>query len=165
MKLARRHQGRHSFTLIELLVVIGIIALLAALILPNLAMVQERARRVNCLANLNGIWKSISAWGLDPVDPFRPLFPETNIVGPNGVLTPIGGITPELFICPTAAGNYGSRGYSKPANVLSNVTVSNSSYVYYVGRRDTDGDKVILADQNGPTNIPSTNYLNRILLV
>ncbi|MBU4199854.1 MAG: type II secretion system GspH family protein [Verrucomicrobia bacterium] len=148
-----RHKFKGSFTLIELLVVIAIIAILAGLILPNLASVRERARRVNCLSNLNGLWKSISAWGLSPEDSFRPNFPPTNIVGISGVLTPIGGITPELFICPTAAGEYSMR----PASKLVDITASNSSYCYYVGRRDTDGDKIILCDQNGPGVIGTTN--------
>ncbi|NLB59832.1 MAG: type II secretion system protein [Lentisphaerae bacterium] len=154
---------KRSFTLIELLVVIAIIALLAGLILPNLAAAREKARRVNCLSNLNAIWKSISAWGLDPADSFRPNFPTTNwtgasiqdglIAGPKGVLTTSGGITPELFVCPTAAGDFGT----KPANVLSNVSTNNSSYCYIMGRRDSDGDKVILCDQHGPGKAASTN--------
>lgn len=150
-----RSKLKGSFTLIELLVVIAIIALLAGLILPNLASVRERARRVSCLSNLNGIWKSISAWGLSPEDSFRPNFPQTNIAGPDGELTAVGGITPELFICPTAAGD--SKGKVKPATNLYAVGASNSSYCYYSGRRDTDGDKVILCDQNGMTNIGTTN--------
>lgn len=153
MKKIWRTKLTGSFTLIELLVVIAIIGLLAGLILPSLQTVREKARRVNCLSNMNGIFKSIAAWGLDPAYSFRPNFPITNIAGPYGDLTAVGGITPELFICPTAAGEYGT----KPANVLSNVTATNSSYCYYIGRRDTDGDKVLLADQNGPTNVAGTN--------
>jgi prepilin-type N-terminal cleavage/methylation domain-containing protein len=42
---------RHAFTLIELLTVIAIIAILAALLLPVLALGRENARRAFCLNN------------------------------------------------------------------------------------------------------------------
>ncbi len=152
MKCLWRRISKRAFTLVELLVVIAIIAILAGLLLPNLGAVREKARRVNCLSNQNGLWKTISAWGLNPADSFRPNFPPGNLAGPQtstgGYLTAEGGITPEMFICPTAAGDYGL----KPAGTLIEVTVSNSCYNYYAGRSSGEGDKVIICDMNGPNS-------------
>jgi len=130
------------------MVVIAIIAILSGLLLPNLFDMREKARRVNCLSNQNGIWKTISAWGLDSGNSFRPIFPKGNLGGTNGSLTTEGGITPKMFICPTAAGDYGI----KPAGTLAEITDSNSCYNYFASRYADDGDKVIICDMNGPNS-------------
>jgi prepilin-type N-terminal cleavage/methylation domain-containing protein/prepilin-type processing-associated H-X9-DG protein len=50
--IAPRGKPGNGFTLVELLVVIALITILAGLLLPILAQVRERSRRLVCLANL-----------------------------------------------------------------------------------------------------------------
>ncbi len=61
----RARPGRRAFTIIELLVVIAIIAILAALLFPVLAQVQESARAGNCMSQLHQIWVSANVYKQD----------------------------------------------------------------------------------------------------
>jgi prepilin-type N-terminal cleavage/methylation domain-containing protein len=65
---------RGGFTLIELLVVIAIIAILAALLLPALALAKERARRASCMSNLRQTGAAITMYCND----FRDFYPQGN---------------------------------------------------------------------------------------
>lgn len=68
---------RAGFTLLELFVVIGIIAVLAAILLPGINRAREQARQVLCLANLRQLTAAFISYSKDNQDCFLP--PDSSI--------------------------------------------------------------------------------------
>jgi len=58
-------KNRQGFTLIELLVVIGIIALLAAILMPSLAKAKELAKASSCLSNEHNLGLGLMMYATD----------------------------------------------------------------------------------------------------
>jgi len=65
----RRHR---AFTLIELLIVVSIIALLAAILLPNLRRARDQARAVACRSNIRQLHLANSSYALENNDLYVP---------------------------------------------------------------------------------------------
>jgi len=66
----------NGFTLIEFLVAVGIIAILAAIIIPYMEMVREDSRRTDCAAHLWRIGVALKEYGKANESSFQPL-PQT----------------------------------------------------------------------------------------
>jgi prepilin-type N-terminal cleavage/methylation domain-containing protein len=94
----RRNHESKAFTLIELLVVIAIIGILAALLLPGLAIAKHHGQDVNCVSNL----KQLTASGLMYMDDTGQTILEADTNDLDSWVGSLGpyGATSNLLLCP-----------------------------------------------------------------
>lgn len=148
MKPLRHHRQVAAFTLIEFLVVIGIIAILAAMLLPALSQGKQRAYRAACLSNIKQVGIAFQSFANEHQGKF-PMQVSTNDAGlmemipiwnararaaPNQVY-PLASlsnelINPKVLICPAALGRPASTNFT---DVLLRL---NSSYMGIIGGKN-----------------------------
>jgi prepilin-type N-terminal cleavage/methylation domain-containing protein len=112
-------RNEKGFTLIELLVVILIIGILLALIMPNFALFQERARRVSVKDNMHVMQTSIEAYAIDHMGTYPPATDWTDATGIVYYL-PGGDIYgwPDALIGNMPINPYNSLRYQFATNIL-----------------------------------------------
>lgn len=100
---ARIPARRRGFTLIELLVVIAIIGILSSILVPTVTRSRGEAHKVQCTANLKGIFTFAMLYG-DQKDRAFPIAPGKMPAAHLSIQTLIDAFPrdfePELFVCP-----------------------------------------------------------------
>jgi len=136
-----------GFTLIELLIVIAILAMLAAILIPNFLHARAQAQTAACEANLTGLAQALEEYAVDNNGTYPSTF--AALVAANGGVylkavppDPAGGVPYALVIPATApCPNSGKAG-----------TGSGGEGDDVIGSRDDEGG-------NGPTAGAPASYL------
>lgn len=64
-KMHAMHDRDDGFTLIELMIVILVILILAAILVPQFGLAQERARKAKCVSNQRTLETAVAMWSTD----------------------------------------------------------------------------------------------------
>lgn len=104
-------KGKKGFTLIELMIVVSIIAILAAIAIPNFMSARDRAKRASCAQSLGAIRKVMEMYltDLDTYTGTRSrLLGYTNVTGLEAASSSVPGtdVSPVFTIVTNAAVGY-----------------------------------------------------------
>jgi prepilin-type processing-associated H-X9-DG protein len=100
MKPRFQDQRNRAWTLAEVVLVIGVLALLAAIFLPVIAM-PRRSSRLGCVSNLKQIGLSCRIWAGDHNNKYLMSFSETTNVAEYFQVMSNELVTPKILICPS----------------------------------------------------------------
>jgi prepilin-type N-terminal cleavage/methylation domain-containing protein/prepilin-type processing-associated H-X9-DG protein len=96
------HPGlRPGFTLVELLVTMAIIAMLAALLVPAVGKVKDKARKTSCLNNLRQLGIAVAAYTANSSG-HLPMCQRVvdDAADPEGFFNALEVSAPRVFVCP-----------------------------------------------------------------
>jgi len=112
------HAHESGFTLIELMIVILVILILAAILVPQFGLAQERARKAKCVSNQRNLETAVAMW-------------ETDNTGSNYAGGTMNGSTPNFVNLTTA----GQPQYATPGAFIEpddGVAANQSGQDYYL---------------------------------
>jgi prepilin-type processing-associated H-X9-DG protein len=144
-----------GFTLTELLVIIGVVAVIAALLLPVLAHVRAKSRRIGCVSRLKNIGLGFRIFATDHRGQF-PMLAKTNEItllqfgndgAPVRYLVALSNElnTPTILVCPADKKR-------KVATSFRAVQQGNISYFVGLDTTELQPDALLVGDRNLTTN-------------
>jgi prepilin-type N-terminal cleavage/methylation domain-containing protein len=167
-RLTRALRGREAgFTLIELMIVILVILILAAILVPQFGLAQERARKAKCVSNQRNLETAVAMWSTDnPNTLYTGGAMNASIPGGPGSGTNMAG-TPQYtlsaaFVEPDdSAVTDGSDYYmsnGSASGALANATQSAPSYGHVACNADKTADAWVASYDGTSGSISGINH-------
>jgi prepilin-type N-terminal cleavage/methylation domain-containing protein len=128
-----------GFSLIEMLISVTIILILFTMMYGFGSRSNQRAQKKKCQANLQKMYVALQIYANDSAGKFPVVTNARSSEDALDVLVPRYSADTAIFVCP------GSKDSALPAG--ESLRKGRISYAYYMGRRGSDADSVLLSDK------------------
>jgi prepilin-type N-terminal cleavage/methylation domain-containing protein/prepilin-type processing-associated H-X9-DG protein len=149
---ARDRRGcSRAFTLLEMLIVVAIILFLTTMYWGSSSASRQKKQLVQCQQNLSKIFIAMQIYANDQSGKFPEVRGAQTSEAALDKLVPKYTVDTEPFICPSSGNS------SLPAG--ESILNRKISYAYYMGRRATDEQAVLMTDKQVDTKSKSAGQL------